>query len=62
MAQIDKRSDNKGEGQDHQHSGYPTLFTKVGARFPKIPIIRHYESVTQNLGKMTFEKIIEKIM
>ena len=51
MAQIDKRSDNKGEGQDLQHSGYPTVFAKMGAMFPKIPIIRHYEGVTQNFGK-----------
>ena len=51
---IDKRNDSKGEGSDHQHIEYPTLFTKVGARFPKIPIVRHYEGVTQNFGKMTF--------
>ena len=54
MAQIDKRSDNKGKGLDRQHSGYPALFAKVGDRFPKIPIIRHQEGVTQNFGKMTF--------
>ena len=44
------------------HSGYPTLFTNVGTRFPKIPIMRHYQGVTQNFGKTTFEKIIERIM
>ena len=51
--EIDKRNDNKEEGQDHQHSGYPTLFIKVGTRFPKIPIMRHYQDVTQNFGKVT---------
>ena len=51
---IDKRNDDKEEGKDHQHSGYPTLITKVGARFPKILIMRHYQDVTQNFGKVTF--------
>ena len=59
---INKRNDNKGEVQDHQHSGYPTLFTKVGARFPKMSIMRHYQGVNQDFGKMTFLKILEKIM
>ena len=47
---IDKRKDNKEEGLDHQHSGYPTLFTKVEASFPKILLIRYYQGV----GKMMF--------
>ena len=51
---IDKRNDDKEEGIDHQQSGYSTLFIKVGARFPKIPIMRHYQDVTQNFGKVTF--------
>ena len=49
---LDKRNEkinNKGEGQNHQHSGYPTLVTKVGAIFPKIPVMSHYQSVNQNL-------------
>ena len=50
---IDKRNDDKGEGSDRQHSGYPTIFTKVGARLPKIPIMIHYQGVTWNFGKMT---------
>ena len=52
------------KGRDNTTSivGYPTLFTKVGARFPNIPIMRHYQCVTHNFGKMTFSKIIEKIM
>ena len=29
------------------------LSTKVGTRFPKIPIMRHYQDVTQNFGKVT---------
>ena len=32
---MDKGNDNKEEGQDHQHSGYPTLFSKVGASYPE---------------------------
>ena len=35
------------EGKDPQHSGYPTLFTKVEGRFPKTPLIGCYQGVTQ---------------
>ena len=42
--------------------GTPISLQKWGTRFPKIPIMRHYQGVTQNFGKTTFEKIIERIM
>ena len=44
---IIKRSDNV-----ISKMGTPTFFTKVGAKVSKIPIMRLYQGVAQNLGKM----------
>ena len=36
--------------------GTPIFFTKVGSRFPKIPIMRHYQGIHRNFGKIEFKK------
>ena len=41
---------NKGERLDHQRSWCPTLFAKVGASFPKISVMAHYQGVTKKFG------------